>query len=219
MKVNSSLTDSLLRSTRGTSLASDCLTPECQDRWWLWWWWWADLKSVCAFFFIFFSPVLFLFICFSPAWEAAPSPPPQYQAQLRQVSPPKWYSVPISGVRPLWPFWSFLSILLVATADQSWIQATSPRQSEGMMEIQPDDRGNGSSCGNNSGSSCGNNGQKAVYNDGSNRADNDFVYESCCRWEPFVCHSFFEKMPNSEFDTALWYQVTLWTESRLNQIF
>ena len=86
MKVNSSLTDSLLRSTRGTSLASDCLTPECQDRWWLWWWWWADLKSVCAFFFIFFSPVLFLFICFSPAWEAAPSPPPQYQALLRQVA-------------------------------------------------------------------------------------------------------------------------------------
>ena len=47
---------------------------------------WADLKSVCAFFFIFFSPVLFLFICFSPAWEAAPSPPPPSQAQLRQVS-------------------------------------------------------------------------------------------------------------------------------------
>ena len=30
--------------------------------------------------------MLFLFICFSPAWEAAPSPPPQYQALLRQVA-------------------------------------------------------------------------------------------------------------------------------------
>ena len=168
---------------------------------------WADLKSVCAFFFIFFSPVLFLFICFSPAWEAAPSPPPPSQAQLRQVSStiddiPCPYCWCLTTACPLW---SFLSILLVADADQSWIQATSPRQSEGMMEIQPDDRGNESLCGNNGGSSIGNNGQKTVYNDGSNRADNDFVYESCCRWEPFVCHSFFWK----DAKLRVWYSIVV----------
>ena len=96
MKVNSSLTDSLLRSTRGTSLASDCLTPECQDRWWLWWWWVGRLKISLRFFLHFlFSSVVSLHLLFSSMRSStisSSSVPSPAQASLLNYW---WYSVPI----------------------------------------------------------------------------------------------------------------------------
>ena len=86
-KVNSSLTDSLLRSTRGTSLASDCLTPECQDRWWYYSIWDDRIVSYHRLleYILFFYYCEITFTFFSPAWEAAPSPHRQFQALLRQT--------------------------------------------------------------------------------------------------------------------------------------
>ena len=78
-------------------------------------------------------------------------------------------------------------------------QATSPRQSEGLLSSHPDDHrqhqhqhpddDRQQKPQNGIGSIGASEQKKAVYSNGSNRADNDFVYESCCRWT--IKRSFF----------------------------